>query len=112
MNMMSFWLLGVMSAIGIGTAIALITTWLGGRLLSRKAGLVLVVTLCFAYHAVAALSMSAPNLHFLSLTIMVPFGVGFGSGNRAFALSLFAQAALASAIGTGVYWAMNKQKSE
>lgn len=102
--------MGVVSAAGIGAANALIMKLLAGKRLSLGVGCVLVAALCFAYHGFAALAISSYILHFLTFTIIVPFGVGFGAGNPVFALALLAQATLAAVIGMGVYFAINRKR--
>ena len=107
--MIGFWTIGIVSAIGIGAVIALMTTWIVGGRMTLAAGLSLVTTLCFTYHALAAFAMESSIFHFLVATIIVPFGYGFGSGNQAFVLALLAQATLASLVGTGLYFTIARR---
>ena len=108
--MIKLLMLGFASAAGIGTLIALITTWLGGNRLSRWAGLILVAVLCLAYHALAWFAMFTPSLNYLIFTIIVPVGFGFGEGDLAFVLAILAQATLAAVIGMGAYWSINRKR--
>ena len=104
--MLNFWMIGVVSAVGIGAAIGLITAWIGGNRLSRTAGCVLVFLLSVAYHTLAALG----PLHILTQTIIVPWGFGFGEGKGAFGIALLVQTMFATVVGIGIYQLINKRK--
>ena len=105
--MIGFWMFGIFCAVGIGSVIALLATWLVGKRVTLAAGLSLVAMFCFRYHALAARSMQSSMFHFLTPTIIVPFGYGFGSGNQAFVIALLIQATFAVFVGTGIYSLIN-----
>lgn len=106
--MIGFWMIGVVSALGIGAAIGATTSWMCRKRPSPTTGLILVFMLCLGYHALAALGMGFPLLRLLTPTIIVPFGVGFGEGNGAFVVALLIQAVFAGAVGMAIYWLMNR----
>ena len=100
------WILGIISVAGIGVGIGTLTSRIIGKRVSRIAGAGIVFSLCMAYHAIAALSLSK-NILVLSplvITIIVPFGFGFGFGDHVFYLALLIQAIIAGAIGVTAYW--------
>ena len=106
-----FWMIGVVSTLGIGAVMAGITFWLGSNRLSRAAGVSLVFAFCLAYHVVAGLGMGVPILRFLMPTIIVPFGFGFGGGDLAFFIALVLQSILAGLAGIGVYYLLNRRRN-
>ncbi len=80
-----------------------------GRL-SRGTGGVVVVAACLLWHTLAWVSLDHASglIHrALFVTIIVPFGFGFGEGNAAFLIALAVQATFACLVSVGVYLTIN-----
>ena len=99
--------IGIASALGIGSVIALLTWFAGHKRISYICGCLLVFVLSLAYHALAGFCQT--SLYFLTFTIIVPWGYGFGEGDGAFVIALLTQALLAGVFGVAVYWLMNRK---
>ena len=94
-------------SLGIGVAIGLlVAVGIGKRRLPLIVGSILVFALCLVYHAIATLFSGT----IIYRTIIVPFGYGFGEGNRAYIIALLAQAILAGIVGMAVYMLVKMKK--
>ena len=101
--------IGIASALGIGSVIALFTWLAGHKRISCISGCLLVFVLSLAYHALAGFCQT--SLYFLTITIIVPWGYGFGEGDGAFAIALLIQALVAGVFGIIVYWLITRKNN-
>ena len=107
-------LMGVTIAAGIAAVIALLTRTLGPRL-SLAGGMAVVAATCLLWNGVAMVGLNCKIAfihHILTVSIIVPFGFGFGQGLNAFAVALLVQGVAMAVIGSSLYWWMKRRRRE
>jgi len=107
--------MGAATAVGIAAIIALVTRRIGRNRLSLLSGISIVIAACLLWHGIALVGMKSTTgiIHQISvISIIVPFGFGFGQGNDAFVLAMTVQMVMTAAIATGIYWWMRRKDRE
>ena len=92
---------------GIAGSIAILVRVTAGKRLSLSRGLAIVIASCFAWHALAWVGLSGSSGFFhriLFLSVIVPFGFGFGQGTRAAVVAITIQAVLVAAFASVLHW--------
>lgn len=107
--MTSLYLHSVLSAVGIGVVIALLTAALRPRNLSPAWGTALVFVLCAVYHILAAYSMNYPGLEIIGWTVAVPLLFSF-DGLGPFIIAFSIQVGIAGFVGMVLYLIFIKLK--
>jgi hypothetical protein len=107
-------LMGAAIAVGIAAIIAVLTRTLGPRL-SLTGGMAIVGASCLLWNGVALVGLNCKIgfiHHLLAVSIMVPFGFGFGQGLTAFAVALLVQGGAMAVVGASLYWWLRRWRRE